>query len=205
MPVPLALPLVALDAGRLHVLASDGILPREALAPLRDAQQLLDAAQDQANQVRDEALRDAAALRTRAQADGVAWLREREQELQAQLVLQQGAWLATLESAWTAALEACLRELCGGVLKAEVMAGALEAGLQHFETMAGIRIGVHPDTVDAVRAALPAVRGLQQGGAALLRIDPDPAVAPGRCRLRSAQLEVTLDLDRAIELALGRP
>jgi hypothetical protein len=60
---------------------------------------------------------------------------------------------------------------------------------------------VAPGELDHARGALARLATTE---ARQLRIESDAALEPGSCRLRGPQLEVTLELDRAVELVLGK-
>ena len=190
--------VIAFAASRLHVLAPDGVIGREEFARLGKARGLLSAARIEAQQLREDTASALAELRLQAEADCGAYREALEQEVAAQAALQQAEWLAQLQADWMQALERCVRRLCGSTLRPDALAGAIEAGAQHFESLAGVRLGVHPDDVDTARAALA-----RFDAGSRVRIDADPAVSVGSCRLRGRELELSFDLDRAIALAVN--
>jgi Flagellar assembly protein FliH len=183
---------------QLHVLAPDGVVPRECRMALEDAEHIYATARANARLLEQKANEDALVIRQKAKVDGQDWLDSKERELSTKLSLQQIQWLAQLQPVWLQALERTLRQLCGGLLRPEVLAGAIDAGIKEFKDLSELRIDVNPDDLIAARAAL-----MQLTQAAnLVRIDSDNSVALGSCRFRNATFEVTLDIDRAIDLAL---
>jgi flagellar biosynthesis/type III secretory pathway protein FliH len=184
---------------QLHILAPDGVILGESLSTLKDAQNIFAAARTEAALLVQQAHKDAASIRSKAEADGQDWLERREHELNARLLLQQTQWLSMMEPSWMQALERTVRSLCGGLLRLDALAGAIAAGTKEFKDLSELRIEVHPDDLDTAGLALERL-GKTVG---LIRLNAESSVAFGSCRFRNNNVEVTLDLDSAINLALG--
>jgi flagellar biosynthesis/type III secretory pathway protein FliH len=186
---------------QLHVLAPDGVISREYLPAIQDVEALLAAARENAALIEKKAIEDALSIRRKAEADGRVWLENRERELLAKLSLQQTKWLAQLQPFWTQALARMLRQICGGLLRSDALAGAIEAGTKEFKDLSELRIEVHPADLDMALSALARFGQAKS----LVRIDSVSSMEPGVCRFFNANLEVTLNIDRALDVALGKP
>jgi hypothetical protein len=185
---------------QLHALSHEGVISRDSLPLLQNVEALLVMARANAALLEQQAYENALAIQNKAEVDGQAWLDIKEIELQARFLLQQTEWLGQLQPFWMQALERALRQICGGLLKSDVLVGAIDAGTKEFKDLAELHMQVHPDDWDQANSVL-----LRSGFlASLVRVDSDSSIAPGSCRLRNPSLEVTLNLDRAIDLALGK-
>lgn len=193
------LPLPVL-AERARLMTRDGILRREDLDALVQANALLEDAREQARRLLEQGRADVQALRRAAEAEAREWLQRRERELVVHMALRQAQWLEQLRPQWMQALARALRRLCSTQLRQEVLGGALQCAALEFEALAGVGLWVHPDDLAAMQAA---VHDTWHPGVPV-KVNVDPDLAPGCCRVRGERIELTFDIDDAIQAALAQ-
>jgi flagellar biosynthesis/type III secretory pathway protein FliH len=190
----------ALFPSHLRLLTSDGVLSRECLPTLEDAQAMLAAAQESADVIVQKAQQQAEDMRRNAELEGECWLDNKRDELLAEMYLQQSLWLSRLQPVWLEALETTLRKVVGETVRPDAFACAISLGLKEFKKEADLQLFVHPDDLVAAEQALTQLAKTSP----LIVVSADDALSVGACQLRSADLEVSLQLDDALSLALGK-
>ena len=190
----------ALFASHISMLAADGIVLRECLPALNDAQAMLQAAQKSADGLLLKAGQQATDMRSQAEKESRALLDNQLDELYADMYFQQTQWLAQLLPIWVQALEITLKKICGDTLRPDAFAGAIAMGLREFKNISALELYVHPDDLATAVSALAQLPQVAQ----LITVTADAELALGVCRLRSPDLEVTLQLDRALDRAMSQ-
>ena len=188
----------AVFPSHLSLLTSDTVLLGECLPSLNDAQALLKAAQDSADLIVQKAEQQAEDIRCLAEEQGQRWLANKRDELLAEMYFQQALWLSRLRPDWLESLDNTLRKLVGETVRPDAFASAISVGLQEFKKDADLQLFVHPDDFKAAEQAVA-----QLGSAAqLICLKANELLSLGACQLKSHDLEVSLQLDQAINLAL---
>ena len=200
IPEYCSLDAYALFASHVSMLPADGIVLRECLPALSNAQAMLQAAQKSADELLFKAGQQAVDMRSQAEEESHAWLDNQRDELYADMYFQQTQWLAQLQPIWVQALETTLRKICGDTLRPDAFAGAIAMGLREFKNSSALELYVHPDDLTTAASALAQLPQAAQ----LITATADAELTLGVCRLRSPDLEVTLQLDRALDRAMSQ-
>jgi flagellar biosynthesis/type III secretory pathway protein FliH len=191
----------ALFPSQLNLLTSDSVLSRECLPVLNNAQAVLAAAQESADLIVQKAQQQAEAMRRNAEVESRLWLDNKRDELLAEMYFQQAMWLSQLQPVWLAALESTLKKVVGEGVRPDAFAHAIALGIKEFKKEADLQLVVHPDDLKATEQA---ITQLAKNSSQLITVNTDDALSPGVCQLRSIDLEVSFQLDQAINLALGK-
>ena len=190
----------AVFPSHLRLLTSDTVLLRECLPLLDDAQAMLKAAQHSAELIVKKAEQQAEEIRRRAEEQGQLWLDNKRDELLAEMYFQQVLWLSQLQPVWLEALKNALRNVVGETDRPDAFAQAISVALKEFKKDADLQLTVHPDDLGSALQALTQLTTASY----LIVVNSDNALGLGTCQLRSPDLEVVLQLDRAVNIALGK-
>ena len=190
----------AVFPSHLRLLTSDAVLTRKCLPALENAQGMLAAAQESAELIILKAEQQAEEMRRNAEVDGQLWLDRKRDELLAEMYFQQASWLSRLQPTWLESLEIALKKVVGQTVRPDAYACGISTGLKEFKKEADLQLFVHPNDLNVAAQALTQLPTLSP----LIAVSADDALALGMCQLKSNDLEVTLQLDQAISLALGK-
>ena len=191
------MPLVAvIKHGAWRV--SGQVLKSDEYEKLREARELLDTAQEEADAVLERASAAYEAEKRRGYQDGQLEAKAVLAKMQAEQVGRARSWVDGMERQLGALVARAVERIIGEMDDAELLAKVVRRALEDFQGLPDLRLRVAPEQVEPLQRALE--ERVRRNAAAPLRIEPDPALGPEECVLESALGVVDLSLPRQLDV-----